>query len=229
MLEVMRDVNGTFTWYDLVTPLESTIKMAIDFNLLDARKVLSDTIARGRRMVAACGHPRIVLGVFSKMLPFVQGVPQEVHEADCADLRKIHALTNNHFTSPDRPGFAGQALIGFRGQAGTGFGGRVAPAGATARRKQAQSMTAGPTNGDAFSMVHTHANGGRGAYQGRGAAAPGYYGPLSARSGGGLGRGGGSSVGGNGGGGTAGLSPAEIVAARFIAQRSPGATEELAG
>ena len=136
---MMRDVDGIFTWYDLVTPLESAMKMAMDFNLLDASKVLSDTIDGGRRMVAACGNPRIVLGVFSKMLPFVKGVSQEVHEADCADLRKIHALTKNHFTSPDGTEFAGQALTGFGGQAGTRFGARVAPAGATARRKQVQS------------------------------------------------------------------------------------------
>ena len=176
------DVDGIFTWYDLVMPLESATKMAVDFNLLDARKVTSDTIASGCRMVAACGNPRIVLGVFfkmlpfvqgfSKMLPFVQGVSQEVDEADCADPRKVHAMRKNRFTSPDGTGFAGPALTGFGSQAGTGFGGRVAPVGAAARRKQAQAVNAGTKNGNAFPMARTHANGGQGAYQGRGAAAP---------------------------------------------------------
>ncbi|CAN0123773.1 unnamed protein product, partial [Laminaria digitata] len=99
-------------------------------------------------MVAACDNPRIVLGVFSKMLPFVQGVSQEVHKADCADLRKVHALTKNHFTSPAGTGFAGRALTGFGGQAGTGFGGQAAPVGAAARRKQAQSPFAGSKHGN---------------------------------------------------------------------------------
>eukprot|EP00904_Undaria_pinnatifida_P002455 jgi/Undpi1/1220/HiC_scaffold_108.g14134.m1 len=214
VLEVMRDVDGIFPWYDLVTSLESAMEMAMDFNLLDARKGLSDTLSRGGRVVAACSNPRTVLGVLSKMLPFVQGVSQDVHEADCADLCKIHALTMNHLTSPDGTGLVGQALTGFGGQAGTGFGGLVTPAEAMARRKQAQSMTAGAKSGSAFPIAHTDANIMRGAYQGRGDAVPGYYGSLPAHSGGGRRRCGGSSGSSNVGGETAGLSPAEFAAFR---------------
>ena len=90
-LEVMRDVDAAFTWYDLVPPLQTAMQMATDLNLLYIRKVLSDTISRGVRMTAACSNPLIVLGMFSKMLPSVQGVCQELHEANCAELRKVHA------------------------------------------------------------------------------------------------------------------------------------------
>lgn len=51
--------------------------------------------------------------MFSKMLPSVQGVSQEVHGADSADLRKVHALTKNHFTSPAETGFGGPASFRF--------------------------------------------------------------------------------------------------------------------
>ena len=93
--------------------------------------------------MAACDNPRLALGVLSNMLLFLQGVSQQVHEADCADLRQVHALTNNHFSSPTGTGFAGQALPGFGGQAEPSFEGQAASAEAEARRKQAQSSNAG--------------------------------------------------------------------------------------
>ncbi|CAN0441887.1 unnamed protein product, partial [Pylaiella littoralis] len=65
----MRDADGRYTWFTMRTHLDVAIRMATDLNLLDARKVLSDTVARGNRMVAACNDPVLVLGVFSKMLP----------------------------------------------------------------------------------------------------------------------------------------------------------------
>ncbi|CAN0034081.1 unnamed protein product, partial [Pylaiella littoralis] len=63
VLHVMRCYDGRFTWYSFRAHLEAAMKMVTDLNLLDARKVLTDTIARGNRLVAACSDPVIVLGV----------------------------------------------------------------------------------------------------------------------------------------------------------------------
>ena len=79
--------------------------------------------------MAACGNPRIVMGVTSKILPSVQGVHQEFHEADCAELRKIHALTKTHFTHTAEIGFGGPATLRFGHSGATGLGGPGAPAG----------------------------------------------------------------------------------------------------
>ncbi|CAN0339531.1 unnamed protein product [Pylaiella littoralis] len=108
----MRDSDGRFTWYSLRAHLEAAMKMATDLNLLDARKVLTDTIARGNRLVAACSDPVIVLGVFSKMLPWVHGVSQEVYEVDCADLRKVTLLARNFFTNHGGRGGGGSGGAG---------------------------------------------------------------------------------------------------------------------
>ncbi|CAN0430054.1 unnamed protein product, partial [Pylaiella littoralis] len=88
VLDIMRDADGRYTCFTMRTHLDAAMQMAMDLNLLDARKALSDAVARGTRMVAACNGPVLVLGVFSKMLPSVHRVSQEVYEADCADLRK---------------------------------------------------------------------------------------------------------------------------------------------
>ncbi|CAM9198555.1 unnamed protein product, partial [Pylaiella littoralis] len=100
VLDVMRDSDGRFTWDSLRAHLEAAMKMATDLHLLDAREVLTDTIARGNRLVAACSDPVIVLGVFSKMLPSVHGMSQGVYEVVCADLRKVTLLARNFFTNP---------------------------------------------------------------------------------------------------------------------------------
>ncbi|CAM9321473.1 unnamed protein product, partial [Pylaiella littoralis] len=112
VLDVMRDADGRYTWFTMCTHLGVAIRMATDLNLLDARKVLSDAVARGNRMVAACNDPVLVLGVFSKMLPSVHGVSQEVYEADCADLRKVTALSRNFFTNPSGAGEEAAAVAG---------------------------------------------------------------------------------------------------------------------
>lgn len=50
------------------------MEMAAHLVLEDPTKILCDTIAWGGRMLTLCAKPRIVLGVFSNMLPSVQGV-----------------------------------------------------------------------------------------------------------------------------------------------------------
>ena len=47
-LDVIRDVNGVFSWYHPVTPLQTAIERTTDLNPWLASKVLSDTTTRGR-------------------------------------------------------------------------------------------------------------------------------------------------------------------------------------
>ncbi|CAN0124731.1 unnamed protein product, partial [Pylaiella littoralis] len=141
VLDVMRDADGSYTWFTMRTHLDVAIRMATDLNLLDARKVLSDTVARGNRMVVACNDPVLVLGVFSKMLPSVHAVSQEVYEADCADLRKVTALSRNFFTNPSGAG----------GGSGSGGGSSSGKARGSGRKHAAtQPSIAGTLHGNAF-------------------------------------------------------------------------------
>lgn len=109
---MIRDVDGAFNWYDLVPPLQTAMQMLTDLNLSDSRKIHSDTIAQGgrMRMVAACDNPRIVLGVFSKILPSVRGMSQEAHEADCAELGKGPCSCEKPLYQPGRDRVRGHRL-----------------------------------------------------------------------------------------------------------------------
>ncbi|CAN0443651.1 unnamed protein product, partial [Pylaiella littoralis] len=164
----MRDADGRYTWFTMRTHLDVAIRMATDLNLLDARKVLSDTVARGNRMVAACNDPVLVLGVFSKMLPSVHGVSQEVYEADCADLRKVTALSRNFFTNPSGAG----------GGSGSGGGSSSGKARGSGRKHAAtQPSIAGTLHGNAFPTAPSGAAANRARSSGTGGHAQGHYGP----------------------------------------------------
>lgn len=87
--------------------------------ILDSRKIIRDTIARGGHLVEACGDGAIVLGVLSKMPPSVRGFVPRSGRGGLRRSTEMNALTNNHFTSPAGPWFGGQATLRF---------GHVAPA-----------------------------------------------------------------------------------------------------
>lgn len=191
--EVMRNDGDAYSWHDLRPLLDTALTMATDMNLLTTRKVLSDTIARGARMLKACGDPVMVLGVFSKMLPSVHGVSQEVHEADCAELRKVRAL--------DRV-----------------LNGAGAASGVVAAGPPPARPITGPHLGNAFQTAQAQTGKVRAPAATRAAAGQNFYGPVRGGGGGGRGRGGARGGGGGGGGaaggGAHGLTPAEVATLR---------------
>ena len=175
VLERMRNADGGFVWADLCRALGTAAKMALDLNLLDARKTLSEAQARGERMLHACGNGEMVLEVFTKMLPTIAGVSRELHEADCMELRKHAALNKNHFT---------------------------ASAGGGTFRQYVPPSIAGSHLGNAFPTAQAQGAAGRGraSQSARAQAAHSFYPQTGGRRGGGGGGAGGSGGGGGGGG-----------------------------
>ena len=122
MLETKRDSSGKFDWFTLHDRLTEAMQRASDLSLLDERKVLGDVIARGSQMQMVLRNAAAVLGLFSRMLPSIRGVAQEVAEADMAEMRKLHLMNRNQFSvlgaacyaggNPGWGAYAGAALAG---------------------------------------------------------------------------------------------------------------------
>ena len=189
----MRDASGKLDWFHLHAQLTEAMQRASDLALLEERKVLGDVIARGSQIQLVFHNATAVLGVFSRMLPSIHGVSQEVAEADMAEKRKLNIHTRNQFSALGAAGYAGGTPTGgaYGGAALAGGRGR-----SSGRKPSPGTTPAGSRYGNAFPAANAPA---RTAPTARSAA--GYYGPQLARTG--AGRGGGG-LGGEGGGRGAG-------------------------
>ena len=167
MLETKRDSSGKFDWFTLHDRLTEAMQRASDLSLLDERKVLGDVIARGSQMQMVLRNAAAVLGLFSRMLPSIRGVAQEVAEADMAEMRKLHLMNRNQFSvlgaacyAGGNPGGEGVCRSGLRREEGAVARAETFAGGHT-RRQQAQQCFPGgahirTTHPDAYGTSRPH-------------------------------------------------------------------------
>eukprot|EP00904_Undaria_pinnatifida_P006815 jgi/Undpi1/3263/HiC_scaffold_15.g06637.m1 len=220
----MRDSSGKFDWFILHDRLTEAMQRASDLSLLDERKVLGDVIARGSQMQMVLRNAAAVLGLFSRMLPSIRGVAQEVAEADMAEMRKLHLINRNQFSVLGAACYAGGNPGGgaYAGAALAGGGGR-----SPGRKPSPGATPAGSRHSNAFPAANTYAPPTRTRMAPAAHTAAGHYGLQLARTG--AGRGGGGPGGGGGGRGAAFLSQADKanIRAQRAAQHSAVQQQQL--